>query len=94
MFKKNIQTIGYYGLGFGSSFPELTVKMYKNTYENNIDMNEWAEARSFGLNLPEKPDFIPLEERENEILQTVASYTNEYYPELLDQLDLRILLPR
>lgn len=85
---KNIQNCGWYGLGFGSSFPELTVKMYKNTYEN-IDMNAWAEARSFGLNIPEKPDIIPIEERENEILQTVASYTTEYYPELLDQLDLR-----
>ena len=52
-------------------------------------MNEWAEARSFGLNIPEKQDIIPIEERENEILQTVASYATEYYPELLDQLDLR-----
>ena len=52
-------------------------------------MNEWAEARSYGLNIPEKPDFIPLEEREKEILAIVAGYTSEYYPELLDPLDLR-----
>ena len=87
---KNILNCGLYGIGFGSSFPELTVKMYKNTYENiDINMKEWAEARSYGLNIPEKPDFIPLEEREREILAIVAGYTGEFYPELLDPLDLR-----
>jgi len=87
---KNILNCSLYGIGFGSSFPELTVRMYKNTYENiNVNMKEWAEARSYGLNIPEKPDFIPLEEREREILAIVAGYTGEYYPELLDPLDLR-----
>ena len=87
---KNILNCSLYGIGFGSSFPELTVRMYKNTYENiDVNMKEWAEARSYGLNIPEKPDFIPLEEREKEILAIVAGYTGEYYPELLDPLDLR-----
>lgn len=87
---RDILNCGYYGVGFGSSFPELTVRMYKNTYENiNVNMKEWAEARSYGLNIPEKPDFIPLEEREKEVLQIVAAYTAEFYPELLDSLDLR-----
>lgn len=48
----------------------------------------WAEARSYGLNIPEKPDFIPLEEREKESLAVVAGYTAELYSELLDPLDL------
>ncbi len=52
------------GIGFGSSFPELTRKMYKN---------------------PE----VNFEERERLILRMVAAYTSEYYPELLDPLDLR-----
>lgn len=87
---KNILNCSLYGIGFGSRFPELTVRMYKNTYENiDVNMKEWAEARSYGLNIPEKPDFIPLEEREKEILAIVAGYTGEYYPELLDPLDLR-----
>ena len=30
----NILNCGLYGLGFGSSFPELTVRMYKNSYED------------------------------------------------------------
>ena len=79
---------GLEGIGFGSSFPELTERMYKNAYEN-VDMDMWANARKMGVDIPEKPDFIPLEEREREIFATVAGYTGEFYPELLDPLDLR-----
>ncbi|MFC2068301.1 hypothetical protein ACFLTP_04775 [Chloroflexota bacterium] len=85
---KNILNCSLYGLGFGSSFPELTVRMYEKPFKN-ININKWAEAWSYGLNIPEKPDIIPIEERENEILQHVATYTSEYYPELLDVLVLR-----
>jgi len=85
---RNILNCGLYGIGFGSSFPELTVRMYKNSYED-INMNEWAQARSYGLNIPDKPDIIPFEEREEALIQMVAAYTSEYYPELLDPLDLR-----
>ena len=88
---KNILNCSLYGLGFGSSFPELTVRMYENPYKN-ININEWAEARSYGLNIPEKPDFIPLEERNKEILQIVAAYTAKFYPELLDPLGLTVYL--
>ena len=88
-YTKSILNCFYYGIGFGSSFPELTVEMYKNTYENiNNRMKQWTEMRSFGLKT-EKPDFIPFEEQRKENLQIVATYTAEYYPELLDLLDLR-----
>ena len=75
------------GLGFGGSFPELTVKMYYGTFD--VNKKDWDQARSLGLPLPEKQDFIPLEDREKEILQMVATYTAEFYPEYLDALDLR-----
>lgn len=88
---RSILNCGLYGIGFGSSFPELTVRMYKNSYED-INMNKWAEARSYGLNIPEKPDIIPLEEREQSILAMVADYSGQFYPELLDSLDLRSYL--
>lgn len=84
----NIFNSGLIGIGFGSSFPELTVKMYKNAYEN-IDKNGWPEAGSHGLNLPEAPDIVSFEEREESILRMFAAYTAEFYPELLDPLDLR-----
>jgi hypothetical protein len=76
------------GIGFGSSFPELTEKMYRNAFEN-IDMDAWADARAHGLAIPEKPTKISLEEQEEIALQMVAAYASEYYPELLDTLDLR-----
>jgi len=76
------------GIGFGSSFSELTEKMYRNSYEN-IDMDLWSKHRAHGLAIPEKPTIISLEEQEEIILQMVAAYASEYYPELLDPLDLR-----
>lgn len=69
----SLTRFGEEGIGFGSQFPELTEKMY----------------RSHGLDIPEKPDMISLEEREESLLQIVAAYTAEYYPELLDPLDLK-----
>ena len=83
-----IQDYGAGGIGFGSSFPELTEKMYRNATEN-IDMDEWTKARKYGVDIPEKPDIVTLEEREESVLGIVAVYTAEFYPELLDPLDLR-----
>jgi len=84
----SIKWFGLEGIGFGSSFPELTEKMYRNSYEN-IDIDVWAKHRAHGLAIPEKPTIISLEEQEEIVLQMVAAYTSEYYPELLDPLDLR-----
>jgi hypothetical protein len=83
-----IKIFGLEGIGFGSSFPELTEKMYRNSYEN-IDMDVWTKHRAHGLAIPEKPTIISLEEQEKTVLQMVAAYASEYYPELLDPLDLR-----
>jgi len=76
------------GLGFGSSFPELTEEMYRNDFEN-IDRDVWSKVRVAGLNIDEKPVVVSLEDREEGLLQVLAGYTAEYYPELLDPLDLR-----
>lgn len=86
-----IQTYGAGGIGFGKSFPELTEKMYRNATEN-INMDEWSKAREYGLAIPEKPDIVSLEEREKSLLQIVAAYASEYYPELIDPLNLRCYL--
>lgn len=76
------------GIGFGSAFPALTEKMYKNAYET-IDV-EWQSIwRALGRPCPDLETTIPLKEREEQLLQAVAAYTSEYYPELLDPLDLR-----
>lgn len=86
----SIRMFGLEGIGFGSSFPELTEKMYRNVYEHpDVDIGVWAMMRSYGLDIPEKPEIIPLEEREEALLLIVAAYAAEFYPELLDPLDLR-----
>jgi hypothetical protein len=87
-FENHIKMSGLEGIGFGSRFPELTERMYRN-YHENIDMDKWSEARAHGLTIPEEPTRISLKEQEEAVLQMTAAYASEYYPELLDPLDLR-----
>ena len=82
-----IRIFGREGIGFGSSFPQLTERMYRNLHEN-IDMLGLSEAGAHGLAIPDKL-IISLEEQEEEILQIVSVYTLRYWPEMLDPLDLR-----
>jgi len=88
------------GLGFGSTFPDLTVKMFKNTYDKKNEEELWSISKALGFSTPEDlsrriglstPEGSPptLREKEKLILGTVALYTSQYYPELLDPLDLR-----
>ena len=86
-----IRVFGREGICFGSSFPELTERMYRNLHEN-IDMLGWSEAAVHALAFPESPPIITLEKREEEILQIVSVYTFRYWPEMLDSLDLRVYL--
>ncbi|TES83228.1 MAG: hypothetical protein E3J92_03465 [Dehalococcoidia bacterium] len=83
----SIRMFGEEGIGFGSSFPQLTERMYRNLHEN-IDMLGLSEAGAHGLAIPDKL-IISLEEQEEEILQIVSVYTLRYWPEMLDPLDLR-----
>ena len=69
------------------SAKKFSCKVYRNTCEN-IDTNAWSEARAHGLAIPETPTIISLEEQEKIVLQIVATYASEHYPELLDPLDL------
>jgi len=89
--KPYIKMVGLEGIGFGSCFPELTEKMYRYEHES-IPMDVWSRWRAAGLDLPEKPAITTLEEQERVVLEMVAAYTSEYYPELLGPLDLRSYL--
>lgn len=80
-----IKIHGLEGIGFGSSFADLTEKMVRNLYEK-IDMDKWSEARAHGVALPEKPRKISFEGREEEVLTEVANYTRQYFPKLLKPL--------
>jgi hypothetical protein len=74
------------GIHFGSSFPELTEKMYRKAYEEDRDF--WA-SKWRGVTIPEDFKVMSLEETQRAVLQMVAAYTSQYYPELLDSLGLR-----
>jgi len=92
------------GLGFGSAFPELTAKMFKNVYVcKKNDEELWNITRSLGFATPidlSKRISLPttkwrpptLKENDRKVLGTVAYYTSQYYPELLDSLDLSYYL--
>ena len=84
-----IKLIGEEGIGFGSCFPDLTERMWRHAYES-VDIDQWSEARAYGLTLPEKPPKMSFEEQEQTVLDMVAIYVAEYYPELLDPLNLRL----
>ena len=77
------------GIGFGAAFPDLTERMWRQTYETH-DPELWARARRAGLEIPEQFAPLPLEEMEQIVLLEVASYAMEYFPELVEPLGLRL----
>lgn len=92
------------GLGFGSAFPELTAKMFNNVYVcKKNDEELWNITKTLGFATPidlSKRISLPttkwrpptLKQNERIVLGTVAFYTSQYYPELLDSLDLSYYL--
>ncbi len=77
------------GIGFGAKFPELTERMWRQTYET-FDLEVWDDARRHGVDVPEEPTPIPLEQQEQEVLAQVAVYATEHFPELVEPLGLRL----
>lgn len=79
------------GIHFGSSFTELTEKMYRKAYEDDKDI---LARKWHGITIPEELKTWSLEETQEAILQIVAIYASKYHPEVIDPLDLRgFLLP-
>lgn len=78
------------GIHFGSSFPELTEKMYQKAKNHeDAEIETWGR----GLIIPEELMTMSFEEGEEAVLQMVAAYTSKYHPELVNSLDLRGFLP-
>lgn len=77
------------GISFGATFPDLTEGLWRESYEE-IDLRSWAEAREYGLDIPEQPTPLPLEDMEQQVLLEVAAYAMEYFPELVTPLGLRV----
>jgi len=79
----------FIGISLGAIFPELTERMWRQSYETT-DHESWELAWKAGLNIPEEFTPLPLEEMEHEVLVEVASYASEYFPDLVDPLNLRL----
>lgn len=73
------------GIGFGSSFPDLTEEMFRRSYEAGMYYD--TSVRDKRSERPMK--IYTLEEREKPVLLALAAYTSEFYPELIAPLDLQ-----
>jgi hypothetical protein len=82
-----LRTLVLEGVGFGSKFPDLTERMYRQHWEK-IDMKRWRKARKEGHNLPEQPTIIPLERTEEAILINITPAIQDSCPELMEPLGL------
>ena len=77
------------GVAFGARYPELTERLYRAQYEE-VDEESWHEARKYGLDVPEEPTRMPLEEREHAALLELAAFATDTYPELVEPLRLTL----
>jgi len=84
-----IKSLGLEGIGFGSKFPSLTEKMLKQQYESDKS-DTIAEMRKYGAKIDERSLHVALIDREKEILTALGIYVNEYFPELLKSLELKV----
>lgn len=69
------------GISLGAFFPDLTERMWKNSYEQ-VDHKVWELAYKSGLEIPKEFTPLPLDEIEKDVLLDVATYIAEYFPEL------------
>ncbi|MBI4505166.1 MAG: hypothetical protein HY691_06495 [Chloroflexi bacterium] len=77
------------GVGFGARYPDLTEHLWRRSYEN-LDTARWQDARAHGLNIPEHPQIVRFEDREQALLLDVAGFASLHYAELVEPLGLRV----
>ena len=79
----------FVGISLGAIFPELTEKIWRQSYET-VDNESWSQALRAGVNIPKEFTPLPLEEMEHDVLIDVASYVSKYFPDLVEPLNLRL----
>lgn len=75
------------GIGFGSLYPGLTEKMWRQSHEA-IDKGQWSQLRTLGLEIAEDPSPVTFEQKTELVQDILAAYASEYYPELMEPLGL------
>ncbi len=79
------------GIGFGSAFPELTEKLWKDAYEQEIPRDKWEHMRRIGVvSGDEIPGSYSLAKREEELQPLVELYVSTSRPELLSDFKARV----
>jgi len=74
------------GVGFGAAFPEVTESMWRHSYEV-VRPEAWDHAGKAGVELPDGPTTLPLEEMERQVLDEVRVFAEENRPEILESLE-------
>lgn len=75
------------GIGFGATLPEDFKAIWQRSYEQ-IDHQDWSRARQHGVDIPEDPTTLPLDEATRVVLTETAQYVRKYFPQLTRPLGL------
>lgn len=72
------------GLGVGIQRPDLVLTCLES--EANPDLGNWKEAHDAGLDIPEVPDIMRVDEQIEAVVESCLALFGEYYPEARDTL--------
>ena len=74
------------GVGFGVTYPDHVAQMWRSNFETTSSQESWNQARTAGLDLPEHPEPISLEEMERGVLEAAREYARTDFPDILDDI--------
>jgi hypothetical protein len=80
----NLQVAAMTGIGLGSTYPEVTERLWRQEHERPVTQEEVDEARKYGLDIPaEIPPPVSLVQQEGRSRSVVELFVSKYRPELL-----------
>lgn len=80
------------GIGLGSTFPDLTERLWEAEHERPMSREEWSSAKKLGIVVSESEEPttpITLAQRLDEILIQLAPFVMTTRPELMSELGIR-----
>jgi predicted nucleic acid-binding protein len=87
-----LQSVTVQGVALGMWLPEVTEKLWRNSYAvagGEEEAREWARWRSYGLNVPEVPPSPErLEDAQDRAVSYIVPYISHRWPEMLKELGL------
>jgi hypothetical protein len=87
----NVGVALHTGVGFGSRFPELTEKLWKNEHEYSLSPDQFDAAKARGVigaaEVMEKD--VTLAEKQRALVANVEAFVSDHHPEFLSALRAR-----